>query len=962
MSDDTDDPPATHKSESRSVLAKINSSLAKVKILSVKFVVVICIGAVVGYVGYIGFDEIKKSSGTCESYLSLFVQFAGLPHSGSQAGLAKCVSVESNAFIGWDFLLIFGYSLLSYIIIAVGWPRYQAKKLKAVVGLVRFLPVAVAVADIVENVISLIFVKCNGSCEVSGQVGSWHLGSWQLGPWPLGPWFVTFFASLKWVLAAVLFVVCVMSLAVIFSRRGVQPPGGRPPSSPAKVKSLGDPESLSSRHKRGLCLSGGGIRATGFALGALSSLEAEKAPGHDKPIMDTVNKLSAVSGGSWAGTAWVLDRAAEGGHRQGDTRTTARRIHDRLLGQPDPPDQKTSPAPLPFFAPVRYLLNGRGAVGGPVLWVLICIVSTLFTIAAVTYIPAWLLGKILTLPFLFPQFSGATAGTSIDLDWHNPGVFVIILGLLMSFARAEWMWKACVGVIGVGVGIFLYTGVAPVILSVVAENKGDFSGFWSETARALGIGTGVTAILTVLWSQYGKKATTKVTKALGKHLPRLFGVLLLLLLITGALGVAGAAAVGDSAKKWFKIPAYVVHPWVFAAAFVIVLVAYLFLSANSPSLSQLYAKCLIRSFDGVSDDHQRPVTWRRVAPSGAEPQTPEAGTWEWLAANEEVPELILCCAQQRTGLSPGTLPAESFTISPTQVTCGSKERTLNNYLEDATDIRQFKFYRAYPRIEYVSTWLAVTGAAFSSAMGRQSLGSTNAALAACNADLGTWLPNPLRKVEPRPRPRIAYLAKEILGWYEDTDDFIFATDGGHWDNLGLVEQLRRGSTRIICIDASGDAPGKFTTLREAIALAHQEFDTRLARQEYISRLVIDDLDGQLAPISPPSNGSTIPASMAARISFRWESRSHPDPVPGVIYYAKLQVSTSMDPELAEYGARDKQFPGYSTFNQVLKNEQFERLFEAGAQAGREVAKLISADQTGPTPWIPDQQRSTQAKS
>ena len=40
----------------------------------------------------------------------------------------------------------------------------------------------------------------------------------------------------------------------------------------------------------------------------------------------------------------------------------------------------------------------------------------------------------------------------------------------------------------------------------------------------------------------------------------------------------------------------------------------------------------------------------------------------------------------------------------------------------------------------------------------------------------------------RPKPRIAYLAKEILGWYEKEDDFIFATDGGHWDNLGLIEQ------------------------------------------------------------------------------------------------------------------------------------------------------------------------------
>jgi hypothetical protein len=100
--------------------------------------------------------------------------------------------------------------------------------------------------------------------------------------------------------------------------------------------------------------------------------------------------------------------------------------------------------------------------------------------------------------------------------------------------------------------------------------------------------------------------------------------------------------------------------------------------------------------------------------------------------------------------------------------------------------------------------------------------------------------------------------------------------------------------------------------------------------------------------------------MAARISFRWESGSGID---GVIYYAKLQISTSMSRDLAEYGARDKQFPGYSTLNQVLKNEQFTKLFEAGEQAGLDVAKLIRADHlAGQTPWNPDQQPSTEAES
>ncbi|HMS75734.1 MAG: hypothetical protein KDB67_04300 [Gordonia sp.] len=904
---------------------------------------------------------ISANSGTCKSNLSLYIQFAALPGSDSENQLAECASVNRNMVIGWDFLFILAYLIAACVVIKVGWWRYRAPQLTAVAKSVKCLPFVVAGIDIVENTPSFFAVQCTtGGCEVA------HMTLAR---------FVTTFASLKWALAAILLVVCVMSIAVLLARPGMEPQDATPASVSAQGHLLEEPAILAGREQqRGVCLSGGGIRATGFALGALSSLESQcvaEVDGSRQPIIDTVHRLTAVSGGSWAGTAWVLDRAGES--MPGGGRNTAESVRDRVA-----PNART-----PWFTPMRYLLNGPGGLLGPVLWVLFCTVSTLSTIAAITYIPAWLLGKILTLPFLFSQYSGSAddmAGVAaVPVNWANPGVFVAVFGLgllvAVSLLRAvNLLWKFCAGIIVGGAVIFLYTGVAPVILSVVAENAGaDDASADGQALGMLGIGgAGATAILATLWSQSGKTATGRIAGKLWTNLPRLFGVLLALLLLLCGLGVAGAAAVGASSEKLFRIPVWVADPKAFFATVAVVVVAYLFLSANSPTLAQLYGGRLTRSFDGVSTDAASPLRWRHGPPFPAdirqvnrENATPpnidtlrrtistdnRPGTWAWLADKNNVPELILCCAQQRTGLRPGAEPAESFTISPTQVTCGNLVRPLDDYLLDAAGISGVLSWRAYPRIEHVSAWLAVTGAAFSSAMGRHSLGSTNAALAACNADLGVWLPNPTCRVRPRPKPRIAYLAKEILGWYEKEDDFIFATDGGHWDNLGLIEQLRRGSTRIICIDASGDAPGRFTTLREAIALAQQEFSTPLT---------IEDLDGQLAPVSPPGDGLTSPASMAARISFRWESGSGID---GVIYYAKLQISTSMSRDLAEYGARDKQFPGYSTLNQVLKNEQFTKLFEAGEQAGLDVAKLIRADHlAGQTPWNPDQQPSTEAES
>ena len=49
--------------------------------------------------------------------------------------------------------------------------------------------------------------------------------------------------------------------------------------------------------------------------------------------------------------------------------------------------------------------------------------------------------------------------------------------------------------------------------------------------------------------------------------------------------------------------------------------------------------------------------------------------------------------------------------------------------------------------------------------------------------------------------------------------YLYVSDGGHWENLGLVELLRRGCTRIVCINAGGDHQDSFGTIGEAMALA-----------------------------------------------------------------------------------------------------------------------------------------------
>jgi hypothetical protein len=74
---------------------------------------------------------------------------------------------------------------------------------------------------------------------------------------------------------------------------------------------------------------------------------------------------------------------------------------------------------------------------------------------------------------------------------------------------------------------------------------------------------------------------------------------------------------------------------------------------------------------------------------------------------------------------------------------------------------------------------------------------------------------------------------------------LLCTDGGHWENLGLVELLRHRCRTVVCIDASGDAPPFATTLSEAVTLAYEELGVRITLTD-----PTDLVPGSADPLEP----------------------------------------------------------------------------------------------------------------
>jgi hypothetical protein len=105
--------------------------------------------------------------------------------------------------------------------------------------------------------------------------------------------------------------------------------------------------------------------------------------------------------------------------------------------------------------------------------------------------------------------------------------------------------------------------------------------------------------------------------------------------------------------------------------------------------------------------------------------------------------------------------------------------------------------------------MSVSGAAVSPNMGYHSSGPVAFLMTLFNVRLGAWLPNPGKcgnGSQGRPYPRFAYspLLYELLGKTNDTSPYVYLSDGGHFENLGLYEMVLRRCRYIVVVDAGSD--------------------------------------------------------------------------------------------------------------------------------------------------------------
>lgn len=231
--------------------------------------------------------------------------------------------------------------------------------------------------------------------------------------------------------------------------------------------------------------------------------------------------------------------------------------------------------------------------------------------------------------------------------------------------------------------------------------------------------------------------------------------------------------------------------------------------------------------------------------------------------------------------------------------------------------------------------VALSGAAIAASIGGQGTKWYETLFVVTGLRLGAWMPNPAYMIEtyrttrtwrqsglPRAR-RLNYLLCELAGVHAPEAPMLQVTDGGFYDNLGLVELFRRGCTRIYCIDASGDNPPAATTLAEALTLAFQELG------------VVTDLErGTWTTFTAGGGDALSPKDPLAALSARLSQtgiitgtfcypEGHPNHgTTGVLIVAKASLWPELPYPVLAYAQNAAVFPRDSTGDQFFDDDQY----------------------------------------
>ena len=707
----------------------------------------------------------------------------------------------------------------------------------------------------------------------------------------------------------------------------------------------------------GISLSGGGIRSASFCLGALQSLtKADILFGENH-----AKYLSSVSGGSYIATAMTMvtmGRIDGGAPTTNDPTDTPARAPE-ADGRDFRPFADGTPEELYLRNRTLYLTHGRGGIPGVVwrvfLGVLLNLCLAALSIALFFGPLGWVYG------WAWPSLrAGCPATCPTGPPFSIPWILWAVIGglgglaILVGFVWLAFRFRndtsrgrcgAASGVCAVLALVLLLFAVGipwvihlarPYYLTMSPPAAAHATKSTTVAVTSVGLlavlGGWIAAARRLVSSSNSIKKDMLATAETGIKKYRAFFINVAatiagpLLVLSGVVIVAYWASAypasflsrngGINLATWVAIGVLWAFLWTFADV-----TAWSLYPIYRNRLSAAFALRRIKRFDlyspsptadGDRDADERPY---------------DQAYWLSDFKPDEFPEVIICASANVSdyGATPSGSHVTSFTFSSRAIggpTVGAKPTVEYETALGRGD--------SQARFATLPTAMAISAAAISPSMGRMTRAPFRFFLALANLRLGVWVPNPRRLdrfekhrdrrwYQPtnfRLIPRPWYLVREMLGRNDLNAPFLYVTDGGHYENLGLVELLRRKCETIWCIDAAGDKVDTFSTLGGALQTAAAELQLSVQIDPH------KDMDPQPAAAGRPVQFVEKPYCVG-RITYA-------DKTTGTLIHVKAGVPTNAPLNVQSYALEHQNFPCDSTLDQLYDADRFDAYRELGA--------------------------------
>ncbi len=248
----------------------------------------------------------------------------------------------------------------------------------------------------------------------------------------------------------------------------------------------------------------------------------------------------------------------------------------------------------------------------------------------------------------------------------------------------------------------------------------------------------------------------------------------------------------------------------------------------------------------------------------------------------------------------------------------------------------------YPGVR-LGTAMAISGAAASPNMGFYTTPAVSFLLTVFCVRLGWWLGNPMKQEwweSGKPRSSWRALMDELTGTTTEDAREVYLSDGGHFDNLGVYELVRRRCRLIIACDAGADPDYLCVDLARVVEKCRVDFGAEI-------NIDLDDLQ----PAKPLFPGDATMRESKSPFCVGTINYAHGHP--GKLIYIKPCLNKKLLPQdVFAYARTALSFPHLSTADQFFDEAQFESYRALGyvcasAAADDVTSAMLDANGAGP---------------